>query len=208
MRTTLHRPRRRAPLVVAAVAALILAAGACAPAPPATGPGAVVSDALGKVAAKDLAGLRTLACAGQEDLVRNQLGLPGAVGGELLPGLDTQALLDAVGLDVTGVKLGDATITGDVAEVPVGGTIKVTFDATAMRPVLKQILAKQGGTTMTDTQLDALLKTLQAYGQDVPLDQSVRLVREGDAWKICQATVKVPGAPGSSPGPSEAPAAS
>ena len=39
---------------------------------------------------------------------------------------------------------------------------------------------------MTDEQLDALLKTLESYGQDVPVDQSLRLVREDGAWKICQ----------------------
>ena len=91
------------------------------------------------------------------------------------------------------VKAGDAVIDGDVAEVPVTGTIKVTFDAAAMRPILRQVLDQQG-TTMTDEQLDALLKTLESYGQDVPVDQSVRLVREGGAWKICQDTLEVPAA--------------
>jgi len=47
---------------------------------------------------------------------------------------------------------------------------------------------------MTDEQLDALLKTLEAYGQDVPVDQTVRLVRESGAWKICQDTIEVPAA--------------
>jgi hypothetical protein len=54
-----------------------------------------------------------------------------------------------------------------------------------MKPILVRVLEQQG-TTMTDAQIDALLKTLEAYGQDVPVDQSVRLVRESGAWKICQ----------------------
>ena len=91
------------------------------------------------------------------------------------------------------VKAGDAVIDGDVAQVPVTGTIKVTFDAVAMRPVLRQVLDQQG-TTMTDEQLDALLKTLESFGQDVPVDESVRLVREGGTWKICQDTLEVPSA--------------
>ena len=45
---------------------------------------------------------------------------------------------------------------------------------------------------MTDEQLDALLKTLEAYGQDLPLDESVRLVREDGAWKICQEAIPTP----------------
>ena len=63
--------------------------------------------------------------------------------------------------------------------------MKVTFDKEAMRPILRQVLEQQG-TTMTDEQLDALLETLESYGQDLPLDESVRLVREDGAWKICQ----------------------
>lgn len=182
--------RRLAGAVTTATFALAVAA--CAPTP-SDGPEFVVTDALAKVAAKDLEGLRPLACAGQEDRIRDQLGLPGAVGEELLPGLDTKALLDAVRLGVGDVTAGDAVIDGDVAEVPVTGLLKVTFDAVAMRPVLRQVLDQQG-TTMTDEQLDALLKTLESFGQDVPVDQTVRLVREDGAWKICQDAVEVPAA--------------
>jgi hypothetical protein len=185
-------PRRRLVVAIAALA-VALAVAACAPEAPADGPGAVVTAALAKVAAKDIEGLRPLACAGQEDRIRDQLGLPGGIGGELLPGLDTQALLDAVSLGVGDVKAGEAVIDGDVAEVPVTGTIKVAFDAAAMRPILRQVLDQQG-TTMTDQQLDALLKTLESYGQDVPVDQTVRLVRESGAWRICQDTLEVPAA--------------
>lgn len=185
MRTPVGPIARRI-ATLAAILSLALAVAACATGTPAGGPEAVVGEALAKVAAKDLDGLRSLACAGQEDRIRDQLGLPGAgLGGELLPGLDTQALADAVVLDVTGLKAGEAAIDGDTAQVPVSGTLKVTFDAEAMRPILREVLAGQG-TTMTDEQLDALLTTLEAYGQDVPLDESIRLVRENGAWKICQ----------------------
>ncbi|MEO5966611.1 MAG: hypothetical protein ABIR11_14210 [Candidatus Limnocylindrales bacterium] len=183
--------RRTPGLAVAVVLALVVAACA-SPAPAADGPGATVQQALTKTAAKDLDGLRTLACAGQEDLIRNQLGLPGAdTAGQLLPGVDTQVLLDAVTFDVTGVTLGQAAITGDTAEVPVKGSVKVAFDAATMRPILRQLLESQGR-TMTDAQIDALLKSLEAFGQDIPVDDSVRLVREGGAWKICQDSIPTP----------------
>lgn len=197
---TAHAPRpaaaRRGRPVLVALAVLLLALiGACAPAAPADGPVAVVQQALAKVAAKDLEGMRGLACAGQEDLIREQLGIGSAVGvDQLLPGVDVQALLDAVNVDTGKVKIGEAAIDGDVAQVPVSGTLKVTFDAVAMKPILKQVLEQRGGTTMTDEQLDALLKSLASYGQDVPVDQSVRLVRESGAWKLCQDKVAVPAA--------------
>lgn len=172
-----------------------LLAVACSPAAPAAdSPGAVVQTALGKLAAKDIDGLRSLACAGQEDRISEQLGLAGmGAGAELIPGVDTQALLDAVTLDVSGVKLGDPALDGDVATVGVSGSAKVTFDEVRMRPLVKAVL-EQRGTPMNDEQLDALLKTLATYGQDVPVDESIRLVRENGAWKICQEAVDVPAA--------------
>ncbi|HEY3335398.1 MAG TPA: hypothetical protein VGK16_09220 [Candidatus Limnocylindrales bacterium] len=177
------------------LACLVLAAAVTAcgtSAPPADSPGGVVQAALGKLAAKDIDGLKILACAGQEDLIRQQLGLAGVVAGaDLLPGLDTQALLDAVTLDVSGVKFGTAAIDGEVATVPVTGSVKATFDAARMRPLLKQVLERQGQ-SMTDDQLDALLKTLATYGQDVPVDQTIRLTKEAGAWKICQESIAAP----------------
>jgi hypothetical protein len=186
-------PRRRL-AALAAVLALVAAVAACAPGAPADGPAAVVNEALAKVAAKDLDGLRTLACAGQEDMIRDQFGIAGALdAGALVPGLDTEALMNAVTLDVKGVKLGDAAIDGDVAQVPVTGTMKVTFDAAVTKPLLRTMLESQG-TTMTDEQLDALLRTLASYGQDLPIDETVRLVRESGAWKLCLDIVPVPAA--------------
>ena len=183
--------------LTALMAVLVLVAGiaACGGAPPPAtdGPEAVVHEALAKTAAKDLDGLRGLACAGQENLIRDQLALPGLSGGsELFPGVDTNALLAAVNVDVGGVQVGNATIDGDVATVPVTGSIKVTFDSVALKPILKAALEGQGA-SMTDAQLDALLATLQSYGQDVPLSQAIRLVRENGAWKVCQETISTPG---------------
>jgi len=174
-----------------ALLALLFAVAACGPGAAGDTPDAIVDQALAKLAAQDVEGMRALACAGQEDMIRQQLDLPASVGSELLPGVDVQAVLDAVRLDVSRVDTGTPSIEGDVAQVPVSGTLKVTFDASAMKPILRQVLEGQG-TTLTDEQLDALLKTLEAYGQDVPLDQSVRLVREQGAWKICQEDVPAP----------------
>jgi hypothetical protein len=175
--------------------AVALVVAACSPAPPAAdSPGAVVQAALDRLAAKDVEGLRPLACAGQEDRIAEQLGLAGVgAGAAMLPGIDTQALLDAISLDVSGVKFGDPAIDGDVATVPVTGSAKVTFDETRMRPLVKAIL-EQRGTPMSDDQLDSLLKTLATYGQDVPIDESIRLIRESGAWKICPEPGEVPAA--------------
>jgi hypothetical protein len=190
-----HRPPvpARPPLIAALVLALLVGLAACGDGSTATGPAAVVQDALGKLASKDLDGLQTLACAGQEDQIRQLLNLPAGSATALLPGVDMQAVLDAVRVDVSGVKIGDAAIDGDVAQVPLSGDVKVTFDSDTLRPIVRQLLDQQGA-TMSDEQLNALLLSLQAYGQDVPLNQTVRLVQESGAWKICQDNVQVPAA--------------
>jgi hypothetical protein len=147
-----------------------------------------VAQALDRLQAKDLDGLRALACEGQEDAIRDVLDLPSAVGTELLPGLDVDALIDAVQVDVSGLTAGEPAIEGDVAQVPITGDLKVTFDAAALKPVLKPAL-EANGTPMTDEELDALLGSLEAYGQSIPVEQTVRLEREDGTWKVCQRTV-------------------
>ena len=181
-------------LVAGILPILAAACGSSGPTPsptPDVTPAGIVHTALDRMAAKDVPGLQALACAGQEDLIRQEIGLPASLGADLLPGVDTQSLLDAVKLDVGKVTVGDATVSGDTAAVPVGGDLGVTFDAVAMRPIVGKLLAAQGR-TMTDAQLDALLQGLQAFGQAVPVDQSIRLVREDGAWKVCQDKVNLP----------------
>jgi hypothetical protein len=169
------------------LAAVVAACGGNAPA--ADSPEGVVAKALDLVAAKDLDGLRELACAGQEDELTNLLGLPMTIGPGVLPGLNPDELVDAVEIDVSDVSVGSATIDGEEATVPLSGELGVTFDAEAMRPILREIMDQQG-TSMTDEQLDALLRTLQTYGQAIPLDdQAIRLIREDGAWKVCQEAI-------------------
>jgi hypothetical protein len=189
MRPSASRPFRLA--IVALVLGLGLAA--CAPSAAVDGPVGVVNQAIDLAAKKDIDGLRGLACAGQEAMIEDQLGLSSGFDmGSLMPGLDMQALLDAVSVDVKELEAGEAVIDGDTAEVPVAGTVKVTFDKAAMRPILQHVL-EQNGTTMTDDQLDALLDSLESYGSDLPVDEVVGLVRENGAWKICQSDLPSPG---------------
>lgn len=185
-----HLPFRRPTTALMLAALMVL--GACSPGADAGSPAGVVQQAIDLAAAKDLEGLRGLACAGQEEMIADQLGMSGALdAGALLPGLDMQALLDAVKVDAQELEPGEAVIDGDAAEVPVTGTVKITFDKEAIRPVLRQVL-EQNGTTMTDDQLDALLASLESYGQDLPIDEVIGLVREDGAWKICQAGLDTP----------------
>lgn len=171
-------PRR----VALALAALALAVAACGPA--AESPSGVVRRALDLAAAKDLDGLRALACAGQEAAALERLGLPAADLEALLPGADLDALRAAVTIDVAELEVGDETISGDTATVEVAGDVGVTFDAVAIRPILERFLADQGR-TLTDAQLDALIRGLERTGQAIPIRETLALAREDGAWRIC-----------------------
>lgn len=177
---------RRAASIVIATSVLVAVAACGGSGASGSGPEAVVGDAMAKVAAKDLDGLSSLACAGQEDRISEQLSGMGALDSSLLPGLDPQELLDAVTLDTSEVKVGQPTVTGEAADVPVTGSIAISFDKEKMRPILREVMEQQGQ-AVTDEQLDALLGMLDSYAQDVPFDESVHLVREDGAWKICDA---------------------
>ncbi len=176
-------------ILMVALAASTLSAcaigGGDGPATPAlAGPTTVVVDAVAKAQARDITGLRSISCASQEATIQSLVGLAG-VGSDLLPGIDLQTVINAITVDTSGVKVGDAAITGDEAEVRVTGSVKVTFIATSIRPILEKLMTARG-TPMSSDQLDALVQGLQDYGQDVPLNQQVRVVRESGVWKVCR----------------------
>ncbi len=145
----LPRPRRGiAARLLATVFVLPILAAACSGGSPLGGgggdPAAVVSDALTKVAAQDINGVAALACAGQADAIKSQFDLSGQLG-DSLPGVDASALASAVHIDTSGVKVGTPVVNGDAAQVPVTGSMKVTFDTEKIRPIFKQMMEAQGG---------------------------------------------------------------
>lgn len=182
----MRRQRARLALVAGMLALAVAACGGAGPAP--DSPAGVVTTAVGLAAAKDLAGLSALACAGQQQTIQQLLSMPASLGAGVLPGVDLPTVMAAVRLDASGVKVGDAVVSGEEAQVPVSGSVKVTFDKAAMKPIVEKLMAARG-TPMSSDQLDALLKGLADYGQDVPLDQQIRLVREQGAWRICQTSL-------------------
>ena len=188
----LPRPRRGiAARLLATIFVLPILAAACSGGSPLGGgggdPAAVVSDALTKVAAQDINGVAALACAGQADAIKSQFDLSGQLG-DSLPGVDASALASAVHIDTSGVKVGTPVVNGDAAQVPVTGSMKVTFDTEKIRPIFKQMMEAQGGASMTDAQIDALIDTVAGSGQDVPLNETLDLKKENGAWKICETT--------------------
>ncbi|HET7726146.1 MAG TPA: hypothetical protein VFK54_02360 [Candidatus Limnocylindrales bacterium] len=166
-----------------AVLALTLVVAACGGAPGGGSPTAVVQTALDRMAAKQLDQLPELACAAERDRITEQFDLTGGMGA-FMPGLDTAALIDAVSFDVSKVVLAEGTVSGDSAEVQMTGSIGIAFDDAKMREVLRPVLEQQG-LPADDASLDAMLSGLEGMAQAVPLNETVQVVREDGAWKIC-----------------------
>jgi hypothetical protein len=172
---------RLARLLLLALLGALTVAGCGGPA--SDSPTGVARLALERLGDGDLEGLGELACTGQADLVRERLGLAGNLA-DLLPGFNVDALVQALRLDTGGLAVDDETISGDRATVRVHGDVALSFDAEVMRPILRQVIEAQGG-VVDDQMLDALLAGLRTFARDVPLDETLTLVREEGAWRIC-----------------------
>ena len=112
---------------LAVILAVVVALAACTPAAPSDGPGATVAEAIRLAGAKDIDGLRGLACAGQEDAVREILGCPTPSGASSPCRTWTRWWMPSA--STSRRRGGRAVVEGDVAHVPVTGSVKVTFDA-------------------------------------------------------------------------------
>ena len=148
-------------------------------------PAGVVKDALSTVQAKDMTKLQDLACAAKKDEVAKQFDFSSALA-SAAPGVDSKQILDALTIDTSKVTIGSATITGDNATVPVSGTMSMKVDTEKLKPIIKTILEGQG-LPADDATINQAMGMFAAFGsQDVPMDETLKLVKENGAWKICE----------------------
>jgi hypothetical protein len=174
---------RRQRLLLTFLAPLALILAACGAAAPAGGdPAGVVRQALSLVQAKDLTALTNLACAAQKEEIADSF--TGGLGGST--GMDPQQVLDALSIDTSKVTVGAVTENGDKASVALGGTMAFSFDETKMRELIVAQLEAEGQPTDDATVNMAMGMLTGMLGQPIPMDgQTMDLIREGGAWKIC-----------------------
>jgi hypothetical protein len=179
------RPARQLALLIAT---LVLAVAACGGAGPLAGgddPAGVARQALAVLAAGDITKLTDLACAASKDDIANSFtgGL-----GDLAPGTDPSTLLQAIRIDTSKVTVGDATVTGDTAVVPLKGSMTITIDKDKVKPIIQAALQAQGAPA-DDAAVQAAMGFLSAFdGQPIPVDdQPLTLKQENGAWKLCDA---------------------
>ena len=178
--------RRAVTRLLSSLALVALTVAACGGSSPLGGggdPASVVKDALASVQSKDLTKIGDLACAAKKDEVLKSFDFGSSLAGT---GVDSKAVLDAMTIDTSKVTVGQPTITGDNATVPLSGSMKISIDAEKMKPIVKAQLAAQG-LPADDAAVEAMMGVVSGFtGQDIPMDQAMTLVKEGGAWKICE----------------------
>jgi hypothetical protein len=168
-------------LTLIAPLALILVACGGAAAPGGNDPSGVVRNALSLVQAKDLTGLTNIACAAQRDEIVDSF-----TGGLAQSGMDPEEVMAALNIDTSKVTVGAVTENGDTASVALGGTMAFSFDEAKMRELIKAQLVNEGQPADDASVATAMGFLTAMLGQPIPMDgQTMELVREGGAWKIC-----------------------
>ena len=179
------RPTRQLALLISSLVLAIAACGGAGPLAGGSDPASVARQAMAVLAAGDLTKLTDLACAASKDDIANSFtgGL-----GELGSGADAAALLQAVKIDTSKVTVGEATVTGDTAVVPLKGSMTISFDKEKIKPIIAAALQSQG-VAADDAAVEAAMGFLTAFeGQAIPLDdQPLTLKQENGSWKLCDA---------------------
>jgi hypothetical protein len=148
-------------------------------------PAAVVRSALSAAQSKDFTALEGLACEAQKDEIRDQFDFSAGLSG-LAPGMDSEQILDAITIDTSNVQIGNPAINGDTATVEVSGSMSIDVDVDKLKPVIKAALEAQG-LPSDDATVDQAMGMISAMSsRDIPMDETLGLVKEDGAWKICE----------------------
>jgi len=200
----MHRSR---PLAVLALgAALVALPGAGLVARAADSPTAAVDGILDALEAKDFSGVGPFICAELREDALGALDISASLG-ELPPGVDGAAFLDAMTITLDGRSTALVSEAGDSAVVAVTGSMRVAIDEAIAEGFVKAVL-EASGQPATDEMVAMMLPMLMelfAEGTDMSADLDV--VREDGEWVVCDTDLVDGGSVEPDPMASMAPAA-
>lgn len=199
------RTPRMSILASSVLALSLVGAPAMAAEPSADDPVATVNALLDTLIAKDFAGIPALVCAEKREAMTAQFDLSQAFGEGMPPGVDVQALIDALVLSTPDRQITLVSNDGAVAVVDVQATLTISMDDAAATAFIVQILEAQG-VEATEEMVAMFLPQLQAQfgeGQDLS-EEGVEVILEDGLWLVCEDL----GDSGASPAPSADPMAS
>ncbi len=147
-------------------------------------PVAAVNNVINAMKAKQFSTIAPMICSAKRDQIASSLD-PAAALASAAPGVAAQTILDAMSIDFSDVAVTQTSVSGDSAVVNVKGQMKITFDATKMKDVVKSILAAASQPTddATVTQMLSLLSTQMSSTK--PIDSQINVVKENGAWLVC-----------------------
>ena len=160
-----------------------VAIAACSDLPATNKPSDAVRGAVVATVAHDLAAAASHVCPegrGLGPLPFIIEGITGAVDG--LPFEDGFALIT---FDATGLTIGDEEIDGDIAQVSLSGTLVEIINPARYEAEYRASVAASGE-TIDQALLDQVLGLINGGRYELPVDQTVRVVRKGGTWQVCE----------------------
>jgi hypothetical protein len=148
---------------------------------PAADPAAAVNAALDALVAKNWAALPGLVCAAERASIADHYDLAVQT---YYPQEATQALVDALAIQVANRSVALTSSTTETATVKLGGTLTEEVSDDALLAFVAA-LAKGASPEPTRDQLDRASKMFKASISSITLAPEVRVVAEGGGWLLC-----------------------
>ena len=168
--------------IVPAVALAV--AAACSPVGGGS-PEEATTRALSRLIAHDVAGGKAELCRAAQiaaDVPLLISGLFAPVGG--LPGFDIPRTLALIEFDASRLTVTEVSRTGDEAEVLIEGTLVERFDPVEVEALFRAYAA-ESNQQVEQALLDETIANVSSGDVVLPVDETVRVVREDGAWKVC-----------------------
>jgi hypothetical protein len=166
--------------------AVAIAVAACGGGAPNTAnPVGAVTAALDAAESGGLTKLTEFACAAQKD------DIAAAFGGDSLAGLEAagisaEELFGSMKMSFDNVTATEKSRDGDKAVVHVTGDMKIDFDKTKFKDILKAMM-EQAGQPVDDATLELAMGAMESQlTQTQKLDEDMTVVQEGGKWLLCE----------------------
>ena len=161
----------------------MVAIAGCSDLPATNRPSDAVRGAVAATVAHDLAAAASHVCPEG----RGHGSLPFIIGGitGAVDGLPFEEGFAMITFDAAGLTIGDEEIDGDVAQVLLSGTLVEIIDPARYEAAYRAGVAARGEAIDQDL-LDQVLGLINGGRYELPVDQTVRVVRKGGTWQVCE----------------------
>ena len=148
-------------------------------------PVSVVNEAMNAAETGGFSKLTEFACQANKDDISEAFG-GGDLGALSAAGIDPNELLGAMKIDFQDMAVTPVSQSGSEATVHLKGKMAMTFDAEAIRTIVKQILEAQG-LDATDQMIDVAMSAMEEQlTQTQDIDTDMKVIQENGKWVLCE----------------------